>query len=111
MKPIDPAKLNDAQKDDLIRQFFVENAAFRAENAGLKAQVLQLQATVQALQERLNLNSSNSHKPPSSDRPKRKPKTGKRKKKLIPPDLVTSRKPITRQRLTWTLNVRHPVPV
>ena len=43
-------------------------------------QLLKQEATIQALQERLNLNSSNSGKPPSSDRKdKKSPKKRRRK--------------------------------
>ncbi len=57
-------------------------AALRAQNEELRAQlseVAELRARIQALEERLGQNSSNSHKPPSSDGPE-KPKKRKRKR-------------------------------
>lgn len=44
-------------------------AALRAENAELRSRVAQLEVQVRDLMERLKQNSSNSHLPPSSDRP------------------------------------------
>lgn len=104
MKHVDPSTLTDAQRDDLIRQLIAENAELRAENAALKERVAKLEATVRELLERLNLDSSNSHQPPSSDQPKRspKPKSDDKKKrkrsssrkgnssarKLLPPEEV-----------------------
>ena len=120
--------LTDAQRDQMIRhlvaqnaelraenaalreetaQLRAENAKLRAENAALKERIAKLEATVRELLERLNLDSSNSHKPPSSDKPKRslKPKSDDDKKKkrrkrsssrkgnssarkLLPPEMV-----------------------
>ena len=47
--------------------------------ARLEARVEQLVARVAELEKRLNMNSSNSSKPPSSDGLKRKPKSLRRK--------------------------------
>jgi transposase len=44
-------------------------AALQAQNAALQAQVAQLEAAVRELREQVNQNSSNSHLPPSSNRP------------------------------------------
>lgn len=104
MSDTDHSMLTDAQRDEMIRHLIAENAELRAENAELrqetaqlraenaelraenaarKARVAKLEATVRELLERLNLDSSNSHKPPSSDKPKRslKPKNDDKKKR------------------------------
>jgi len=55
-----------------------ENARLRAENAALKETIAVLLARVAELERRLDLNSSNSGKPPSSDglhKPRREPRT------------------------------------
>src|SRR3954466_12893596 len=55
-----------------------ENARLRAENAALQETIAVLLARVAELERRLDLNSSNSGKPPSSDglqKPKREPRT------------------------------------
>ncbi len=53
-----------------------ENEKLRAENAELRAEIARLQAENAELRRRLEMNSSNSHKPPSSD--------GYRKKRVQP---------------------------
>jgi transposase len=57
----------------LIRWLIDENARLRVENAELRAEIVELKAEVAKLQARLNQNSSNSSKPPSSDMPHQKP--------------------------------------
>src|SRR4051812_6852980 len=55
-----------------------ENARLRAENAALQETIAVLLARVAELERRLDLNSSNSGKPPSSDglhKPRREPRT------------------------------------
>jgi transposase len=46
-----------------------ENAALRAENAELRRRLSELEALINALRVRVEMNSSNSSLPPSSDRP------------------------------------------
>lgn len=57
-----------------------ENAELRAENAQLKARIAVLEEQVAQLLERLNQNSRNSHRPPSSDPPGTSAGKGKRRK-------------------------------
>lgn len=81
------------------------NAAVEAATAPLRAENAALRAEVAELKARLNQNSANSSRPPSSDGPKKAPpKGGKGKRKqgaqpghkgvtraLVPPEKVTSR--------------------
>lgn len=75
--------LLDAQAER-ITHLEAENAALRADVAALHAQVQTLTAQVQALMERLGQHSGNSHRPPSSDPPQRRPR---------PPPSPSSRAP------------------
>ena len=52
-----------------------ETASLQAENSGLKELIKSLEARIAELERRLGLNSSNSSKPPSSDGPKKPPRT------------------------------------
>ena len=85
------------------------NAALTAENAALRAEVAALQARVAELEARLSQDSTNSHRPPSSDgpaavaeRPERKPSGRKRGgqkghrgrwRAMLPPDEVVAHTP------------------
>jgi transposase len=84
-------------RDELIAELRRELAAARAENAALREEVARLK-------ERLGENSTNSHKPPSTDPPgtrPSKPATGRQrgaqpghkpnKRVLLPPEKVTRR--------------------
>ncbi len=59
-----------------VARLLSENEKLRAENAELRAEIARLQAENAELRRRLEMNSSNSHKPPSSD--------GYRKKRVQP---------------------------
>ncbi len=59
-----------------VARLLSENEKLRAENAELRAEIARLQAENAELRRRLEMNSSNSHKPPSSD--------GYRKKRAQP---------------------------
>lgn len=90
-RPVDPhvAKLEAALagRDAALADRDAELADRDAELALLKEQVTQLKVQVELLTEKLNQNSSNSHRPPSSDGPgggvgsqRRNKKDGKRKR-------------------------------
>jgi transposase len=75
----DLTQLSAAQKDELIRMLW----PLQQQVLDLTAQVLAMQAQIAQLQGRLNLNSQNSSKPPSSDglhkpKPKSQRKPGER---------------------------------
>jgi transposase len=52
-----------------VAELEIENAALKAENAALKAVIADLQKRFSELEARLQENSTNSHRPPSSDPP------------------------------------------
>jgi transposase len=56
-----------------VSQVESDNADLKAENMSIKAENISLKAENAELRNRLNLNSSNSHKPPSTDGLKKKP--------------------------------------
>ena len=64
--------LSSDEKDALLEEFEKENKGLRKENAKLKQENTELKA-------RLNSNSKNSHKPPSSDGYKKQPALPKKK--------------------------------
>ncbi len=59
------------QENQLLRE---ENKALKKENATLKEEITALKTEVKELKSRLNMDSHNSSKPPSSDGLKKKPK-------------------------------------
>ena len=60
---------------DLVDELRKENAALREENALLRQIIEELRARIIVLEAKLNKNSTNSSKPPSTDPPWKKPKT------------------------------------
>jgi len=77
-----------------------ENAALRKENAELRALIQQLLERIAVLEAKLDQNSKNSSKPPSSDQKSNLPKIKRReirpfhpgaKRQLLPESMVTSR--------------------
>src|SRR4051812_2783335 len=100
--------------------------ALRAEVAELQAKVQSLQQQVQTLQDRLNRNSTNSSRPPSSDPPsvKRRPprppsslRTGGQpghvghNRPLLPPDRTLVLKPTQCRRCGTALQGTDPQPL
>jgi transposase len=71
---IDPLMRDIAQLRDEVSRLRRANEALRAENEALRAQNAALRAEVAELRRRLDLDSSNSSKPPSSDGLKKKPR-------------------------------------
>jgi transposase len=65
------AKLEEEVADlrTVVKALLADNARLREENAQLRAENVQFRAEVEELRARLNQNSSNSSKPPSSDSP------------------------------------------
>lgn len=69
------------------RELAEQNAALIERNAELEARIVKLEATIEKLRELLTTNSSNSSKPPSTDRgknPHRNKAKGKKKRKRGP---------------------------
>jgi transposase len=60
-------------KDDIIKQLRAENATLKEENASFKVLLTTALSRIAELEARLNLDSTNSGKPPSSDGLKKKP--------------------------------------
>lgn len=60
---------------DLVDELRKENAALREENAMLRQIIEELRARIIVLEAKLNKNSTNSSRPPSTDPPWKKPKT------------------------------------
>ena len=100
--------------------------ALRAEVVGLQGKVCALQQQVQELQDRLNQNSTNSSRPPSTDPPmaKRRPprtpsgrRTGgqpghaRQQRPLLPPDRTEVLKPTQCRRCGHTLQGEDPQPL
>lgn len=79
--PDDLQQLKDLVSQILARVSFLEaeNKTLKAENIALKAENAELKAENQELRRRLDLNSHNSHKPPSSDGFKKKPALPKKR--------------------------------
>lgn len=76
--------LTHEQKDELIRLLWEQNQLLRTQNEMLQARVTELELKVKTLEDKLNKNSGNSSKPPSSDgfnRPAPKSRRHKSKKK------------------------------
>ena len=76
----DPRDLRIAELELGNAQLRKENAELRAENAELRAAVAKLTELVRELQARLDQDSSNSSRPPSSDPPWKKPERKAKKK-------------------------------
>lgn len=79
--PDDIHQLKDLVSQILARVSFLEaeNKTLKAENIALKAENAELKQENQELRRRLDLNSQNSHKPPSSDGFKKKPALEKKR--------------------------------
>lgn len=79
--PDDIQQLKDLVSQILARVSLLEaeNEILKAENIALKAENQKLKQENQELRQRLNLNSQNSHKPPSSDGLKKKPALEKKR--------------------------------
>lgn len=76
--------LTHEQKDELIKLLWEQNQLLRAQNETLQIRVAELELKVKVLEDKLNKNSSNSSKPPSSDgfsKPAPKSRRHKSKKK------------------------------
>lgn len=100
--------------------------ALRAEVADLRAEVREQQELIQGLQERLNQNSTNSSRPPSTDPPavKRRPPRSpsgrssggqpghaRQQRPLLPPDHTEVRKPARCRRCGHALHGEDPQPL
>src|SRR5438874_7238996 len=100
--------------------------ALRAEVADLRAQVHEQQELIQGLQERLNQNSTNSSRPPSTDPPavKRRPPRPasgrvsggqpgheRQQRPLLPPDRTEVLKPAQCRRCGHALQGEDPQPL
>ena len=81
----DLEKLTHPQKDALIRLLWEQNQLLISQNAQLQQRVTELEVKVKELEDRLNKNSQNSSKPPSSDGyNKPNPKSQRKKTKRKP---------------------------
>lgn len=59
--------LSHQQKDELIQLIWEQNLLLRAQNEKLQSRISELEVKVKLLEDKLNKNSGNSSKPPSSD--------------------------------------------
>ncbi len=68
-----------ASLKELAARLIIRIEALEADNRQLRANILALEAENKELRARLNANSHNSHNPPSSDGPKKKPAIARKK--------------------------------